>query len=150
MTLILDAATEQRLQQEPAAGRFREPSDLIARSSGFSQDTGQPRESPLPSVGEQGKIRESPQVHCLSLRDALFASRRVENISLIIPKWMSEFEAFLALSDNTLRASPLQKENRYENLLLLAPSFELVLLPADLLPECCNSNGLGCTTDTSV
>jgi Arc/MetJ-type ribon-helix-helix transcriptional regulator len=32
MTLTLDAATEQLLQQELAAGRFREPSELIAHA----------------------------------------------------------------------------------------------------------------------
>ncbi len=30
MSLILDPATEQRLQQELAAGRYRDPSALIA------------------------------------------------------------------------------------------------------------------------
>jgi len=32
MTLILDPATEQRLQQELATGQYREPSDLIAHA----------------------------------------------------------------------------------------------------------------------
>ncbi len=32
MTLTLDAATEQRIQQELARGRYREPADVIAHA----------------------------------------------------------------------------------------------------------------------
>jgi len=37
MTVILDSATEQRIQQELASGRYREPSEVIAHALNLLQ-----------------------------------------------------------------------------------------------------------------